>query len=150
MTGIMLAAINSFGASKGTLTLNALGAFGFDFSSPWSSSAAIKVNTNGEVQECSNGSCISQNAGVEWIDAFGASEDSSDYEAYMTKTSGTTPSGTAVDTWVTISSNLSWTLTRTSQGTTTFNGTLEIREIADTSNTTGAVSVIIECDNNPF
>lgn len=52
-----------------------------------------------------------------------------DYEAYMEDlgTGSTTPSGAAVDSWLALSSTRTWTLTRSSVGTATFNGRIRIR-----------------------
>lgn len=52
-----------------------------------------------------------------------------DYEIYMEDlgTGSTTPSGAAVDTWLALSTTRTWTLTRSTAGTATFNGRVRIR-----------------------
>ena len=69
-----------------------------------------------------------------------------DYEVELSKTSGTlTSSGPAVDTWHTISTDRIWTWSSTAPFEVTWNGTIEVREIANTSNTdTSSISITLE------
>lgn len=129
-----------------TLTLNSLASSDFDFSSPYSSTAGVRVLTSGAVQEIIADAWTSQNPGVEWIDGFIYSA-ASDYEVQLTKSSGTDPSsGPALTSFHTISTTRQWTWTRTTVGSTSFVGTMTIREIADTSNSVSA-SVVISIEN---
>ena len=59
-----------------------------------------------------------------------------DYEVRLTKSAGADPaSGPALATWHTISSNIVWEWTQSfGAGTTSFTGTLEVREITNTAN----------------
>lgn len=130
------------------LTLTSLVSNDFDFSaSPWSSAVGVRVSTNGDVLERLFDIYVIQNSGVEWIDDGGAT--ASNYEVFVTKTSGTNniqPSN--LDTW------LALTVTRTFQdgnvtveGTYSWIGTMEIREISTPGNTTGVISVIMSVEN---
>ena len=71
-----------------------------------------------------------------------------DYEALLTKTSGAlgNPTGASVGSWVALTSNATWTWSTTSNFPVTWNGSLEIREVADTSNSdsTPFVQVTLE------
>ena len=53
------------------------------------------------------------------------------YECRATLNSGTSPAGSAVGSWLALSSGRSWNLTRTSLGTVTCNLTIEIRRASD-------------------
>ena len=134
--------------SGATLTLNDLSSSGFDFSGPpWDSDAGVRILTNGDVEELVIGSWTAQNSGVEWIDDGGAT--SSDYECYLTKTSGTdTNVGAALDTWHTISTTILFQLSNTIEADQTFVGTMTIREIANTSNSVSA-TVTLTANNGP-
>lgn len=138
---------NAAFAAGATLTLNALSSSDFDFSSPYNSQAGVRANVNGDIQELNTvGSWVSQNSGVEWIDDGGAT--ASDYEVRLsvTSSSGTaTFSGPALGSFHTLSTTRQYTWTKTVVGSFQWNGTMTIREIADTSNSVSAtVSISIE------
>lgn len=100
--------------------------------------AGIRVQTDGTVQEIVSNLWTSQNPGTEWIDAF-VSTAASDYEVQLVKSSGFDPSaGPALTSWHTISTLRQWTWSTATSGLKTFNGTLTIREIADTGNSVSA------------
>ena len=70
-----------------------------------------------------------------------------DFEALLTKTSGAlgNPSGAPVGSWTTINPDRVWTWTSSVGFEVTWNGTLQIREIANTSNSdTANVTVSLE------
>lgn len=136
------------GGVEAVLTLTTLVTSDFDLSpSPWQSTVGLRVATNGEVLEQTFNTYIPQNAGTEWINDGGAT--ASEYEVRVVKTSGTnniqpnnlgswlalTVTRTFSDNNVTIEGNYSWL------------GTVEIREIANTSNTTGTISLTMTVDN---
>lgn len=140
--------IQAGGGTTAVLTLNALSSSDSDGSSPYSSTAGIRVLTNGDIEEIIADTWTAQNSGTEWIDDAGAT--ASDYEVQLEKTSGTDPSsGPALASFHTINATLQWTWTSTTAGTTSFNGTLTIREIADTGNSVSA-SVSIFITNGGF
>lgn len=56
--------------------------------------------------------------------------DGDDYEVRFTKNSGTTPSGSSLNTWLALSATRSVTLSRSSIGSSTCNLTVEIRDVA--------------------
>lgn len=117
---------------------------GFDLSSPYDARAAVKVDTDGYMYRLVSGS-FSQVSGAQyWIDNKSATK--SDYECKMEGT-GTTPNdyGLNLSTWYTLSSDRTWGLIRTTSGQEQFNGTLYIREIADTSNqVTCSITIDVE------
>lgn len=53
-----------------------------------------------------------------------------DFEIRATKTSGLTPSGSALSTWLPLSADQSWYFSRTSTGTSSCTLTIEIRDVA--------------------
>lgn len=136
---------------KGVLTLNALSSIDNDFSSPYSSTAGVRVQTSGDVQEIIADTWTSQNSGTEWINGFFGSDTASNYEVQLAKTSGTgTLSGPTLSTYHTISTTRQWTLTRTTVGTNTWIGTMTIREIADTSNSVSATVTLTVNNESGF
>jgi hypothetical protein len=68
-----------------------------------------------------------------------------DCEVYVTEVTGTFDSGDAVDTWhdLAVTGDLSFGVSQTTTGTTFCDFTIEIREKADTGNTTGAVAFTV-------
>lgn len=128
---------NSAGAD--TLTLNNFSASNSD--SPGPVSASIRLTTDGYLQRDIGAGYLNVNAGVEWIDNNTAGV-GSDYEVQLTKTTGTTPTGPTLATYHALSSTRTWTITRVPTGTTSFTGTLTVREIADTSNTVSCTVTI--------
>ena len=130
-------------AAGGTLTLNSLSSSRTLFG-PGSITSGVRVLTNEDVEEITfNGLWLSQNPGVEWIDDLGGAS-ASDYEVQLTGTqSGVgTFSGPALSQFHAISTTRQWTLTRSTQGSATFSGTMTIREIANTSNSVSAVVLL--------
>lgn len=136
------------GEGAATLTLNALSSSDSDTSSPYSSKAGIRVDRDGFINELSGGaSWVKQNSGIEWIDD-NSSDIGDSYEVYVTQTSGNEALDVGTeDSWTTINTNLEFSFTRTAPGVGTWLGTIEIREIADTGNTTGAVNIVLDVDN---
>ena len=134
--------------AQGTLALTNLSSSDFDVTAPYDSTAGVRVLTSGNVQELTGGgSWSSQNPSTEWIDAFGSGESASDYEVKLTKTAGTDPtSGPSLGVWHTISATRQWELNSTIIGLTSFSGTMDIREIADTGNSVSA-SVTLTVEN---
>ena len=134
------------GGSADTLTLNNLSSTHAPTDA--TATAGVRALRSGYVQELVNGvTWANQNAGTEWIDN-NAADIGDSYEVKLTLTSGTTPSGPTLGAWHTISSTRQWTLTRVIYGVDTFSGTMEIREIANTSNSVSA-SVTITANNIP-
>lgn len=133
-------------AAGGTLALGNLASSRSIFGSG-SVTVGVRTLTTGDVQEINfTGAWASQNPGVEWIDDFGGGS-SSDYEVQMVVASfigGGVFSGPALSQFHTISQTRQWTLNRETQGTSTWNGTMTIREIANTSNSVNAL-VLLTC-----
>lgn len=138
-------------AASGTLTLNSLSSSRSIFGTG-TVTVGVRTLTTGDVQEINfSGAWASQNSGVEWIDDFGGGS-SSDYEVQMAQSSfvgGGTFSGPTLSQFHTISQTRQWTLSRSTQGTSTWNGTMTIREIANTSNSVNAL-VLLTCTVDQF
>lgn len=94
--------------------------------SPTPAVATFTVQTSGDILEnvTDAGDWVSNKTGLS----------SSDFEARMTYVSGDTVDSGTVGSWVTISSDLVWSMQRAITGTNSGVYTLEIREIANTSN----------------
>lgn len=130
------------------IALTSLASFDFVLNSG-TALAGVRALRAGDVQELVNGiSWTTQNTATEWIEA--ACEESTVGDAYeikLTKSTGTTPTGPSLDVFHTINATQSWTVSRSSVGITSFTGTMEIREIADTANSVSAfVSLTAEFD----
>ena len=69
-----------------------------------------------------------------------------DYEVRLTLSSGTTPSGSDMATWLSCGTTRSWSITETRNGyyTTSFTGTLEIRMAASPQTVFATSSVSLE------
>jgi hypothetical protein len=129
-----------------TLLLNAMSSSDFDFTSPYSSTAGIRLLTTGVAQAIVFDSWT-QTGIDEWIDGF-TSGDSTAYECKLDYVSGTAPTMGNLAAWETISATKTWSWSSTTFGTTNFSGTLYIREIANTSNIVSC-SVTITLTNSP-
>jgi len=128
-----------------TLTLNSLVAISIDFDFPFFTNSAVRVTTAGQVWERKNGNWVLQNSGVEWIDDAGAT--ASDYEAKVVKTSGNMTADltgwTALDTYHDIDTTLGVDIENNGIGDYNWNGTLTIREKANTSNFVSASVALV-------
>lgn len=67
----------------------------------------------------------------------------SEFQVRLTGT-GDTPSGSALNTWITLSSNTNWSLSQNVQGFKTFNGTLEIRMSASPNTVLASSTIVID------
>ena len=103
--------------------------------------AGLAVRRNGDVQRFSEPSWFEQPAD-EWFTEFCRVATIGDgYEAYYSGT-GSTPTGAALDTWLTVNPDLEWFLEQTGVGSKVFNGTMQIREIAQPGNIVSAAAQI--------
>ncbi len=104
--------------------------------------AGVRCLRDGHVDEIqSGGAWVSQAAGTQYVNdnTFDVGDD---FEVMLTG-SGYALSGPALATWFTISSTRQWTLEpEKEEGSQTFNGTMTIREIADTGNSVSALVTI--------
>jgi len=107
-----------------------------------SATAGVRVQSNGNVSERSLLGYTEQNPASEWCDANGVAGVGSDFEARLTASSGSVDSGPSLSVWHTISSDLTWEITHGPSGTQEFVGTLEVREIANTGNSSSATVTI--------
>ena len=121
----------------------------------YASRADARVETDGDLSSAKSFNSTAQGSFVDigdWVDNKGLLT-SSNFQYNITKTSGTTPSGTAVHgndaTWSTITAALTWYLTRTTEGITTCELELQIREIADTGNI-DSTTITLTCENGPI
>lgn len=137
------------GGGSVTLTLNSLSSSDSDTSSPYQSDAGVRLLTDGDVQErLFGGSWASQNSGTEWIDDGGST--ASDYEAKIEKTSGVLTAlltgWSALNTYHDVDTTLQADVSSTVVGLRTWNGSITIREKADTGNSVNA-SVTMTVEN---
>lgn len=89
--------------------------------SPATATAEFRLNTDGNAQSRANlGTWTTQFA---WLLAGSIG----DYDCRMTMNSGTNFGGSSLSTWLSLSSIRSWSLSRSTNGTTTGTATLEIR-----------------------
>ncbi len=103
--------------------------------------AGLRVKRNGDVQE-KNGSWTIQNIATEWFaQACKTATIGDAYECHLSG-SGATPTGDAIDTWLTIDVDREWLLDRTEFGIVEFIGTMQVREIANPSNIVSASATI--------
>jgi hypothetical protein len=122
MSGIMCAVAGGGGGSVilTDLTVSASAA------SPSNASAAISLGTDGQMSRTINASSV--DIPGQWWNVAPQAGVGSLYEARFTETSGTVSSGTT-GSYLAISTIRSWSVTRSTLGTKTCTGTLEIRRI---------------------
>ena len=106
-------------------------------------SVFIRLNSNGTISK-DDGS-LGNYTDTEWVSPTSTGIGSS-YEVRATMTSGVTPSGT-FNSWIALSTNRTWTLSRSNLGTTTSSFTLQIRDTAtDTVQDSASISFNVEVD----
>lgn len=109
---------------------------GNDVSSPYYAAAGVKVDTDGYMYRLVTNGSWSQVSGADyWINNKSATM--SNYECQLVRTSGVASAnlyGLNLSTWYTLSVDRAWGISRSSQGNSSFAGTLYIREIANPSN----------------
>lgn len=111
--------VQLFGATENAFSFN-----------PTPANAGYRIPTDG-IEESGTGNPIS------YSDVLGAEEvvkpvsNLSDYEVRMTVNSGTFSSGTT-GTWQSLGTQRTWTKTQSSVGSSSVNGTIEIRKIGTT------------------
>ena len=96
--------------------------------------AGIKLKQNGDVQ-VKSGTYTTRNIATEWFtQACKNATIGDDYECHLSGT-GDTPTGAALDTWLTINPDREWLLDQDGGefGTKAFTGTMQIRNISDPS-----------------
>lgn len=98
---------------------------------PVNSTASISVNSSGTIVGSGNASSFTHN----WING---SFNPADYEVMLTVVSGSTPSGAAVGSWLSLSSNRTWSLNQTSFGIKSGTYTIQIRHISGSPSTSSA------------
>lgn len=100
---------------------------GHTASSPANAFCAFELQSDGDIQRyfgASNGDV------GDWITPISAAGGGAAYECRATLLSGTSPSGT-LNTWLSLTSDRSWSLSRSTIGTTTCTLTIEIRRASD-------------------
>lgn len=134
MSGIMMAAMASGGRANitnQTITDTRI--------SPDSATATYSLNTNGTASQFTSAFGTLAITG-EWWSAGTVTGIGNNYEARWTVVSGT-PSGAATGTWLALSTARSWTVTRSSVGTTSVVGTVEIRPTGGSVVTTATITI---------
>lgn len=109
-----------------------------------SSPASLQFNTDGYVYASSSTTQLVQQ--YLWRTGIGSS---SDYQVYATVVGGFTPTGSALDTWITISSNVQWNVSATAGNFRSSTLDVSIR-LAASPNTllAGPIAITIECDRS--
>lgn len=72
-----------------------------------------------------------------------------DYQILLTTVSGTSPSGSAIATWLALNSVREWSITRSGlaiPGTTESVFTLQIRRVSDSVVIAGPVTITLQCE----
>jgi len=100
-----------------------------------STTATLRLDADGDIMGSNGaGTSVTSDRG-DWINPKSAAGGA--YECRVTVTSGTLTSGTS-GSWQALSSDRSWAVTQASIGNKTCVFTLEIREVANTSNVVSA------------
>jgi hypothetical protein len=135
VTAIALARHSAFGGAPVLALPATIFSTGFDFAAPYDARAGVKVDTDGYMYSLVSNNWSQVSGSQYWIDDKSATM--SDYECQLVRISGASSAnlyGLNLSTYYTLSSDRAWGIQRTSSGSTTFTGTLYIREIANTSN----------------
>jgi len=108
-----------------------------------SASSQFQIRRDGTVWIKNSGSLQQSSDTKEWIDRKGDVV-GDQFEVIFNRTSGDVPTGT-MESYVSITSNITWTLTQTGVGSKTTNGNITIRRISNPSQSiTVAVSMTSE------
>ncbi len=103
--------------------------------------AGLAIRRDGDAQNFSHPSWFEELAD-EWFQERCRTATVGDaYEAFYSGT-GSTPTGAALDTWLPVNVDLEWFLEQTGIGAKTFNGTMQVREIANPDNIVSAAAQI--------
>ncbi len=108
MSGILIATITAVGGggnAKATLLNSAYYA-----QDATSASSALRIGNDGNVSQGENGTFT--------VDYAWTGEPASGFEVYASVTSGSTPSGASLSTWLSLGTTRTWTLTNSASGTT--------------------------------
>jgi hypothetical protein len=106
-------------------------------------SVFIRLNSDGTISKDDGN--LANYTDTEWVSPTSTGIGSS-YEVRATMTSGVTPVGT-FNSWIALSTNRTWSLSRSSLGTTNSAFTLEIRDTAtDTVQDSAAITFAVEVD----
>lgn len=135
---------NFTGATKVTLAASLPASFSmFDFAiSPTNALTSLLVNNDGTYETYVGG--FLQDSGT-WKTGSGTV---GDYQVRLTKTSGNNPTGSALATWITLSSSAAWYINETRDGyySNAFTGTLEIRMTASPNTVLDSASVTMQAE----
>lgn len=108
-------------SNVGTDIVNLLGCSESDVvSDPSTAAVGYYINSSGVESATSGASTTFTNQAVT------PSSNAGLYEVRLTGT-GTTPTGSALNTWLALTSNRAWSLSRSVTGSVNFSGTIEIR-----------------------
>lgn len=119
MSGIMCA---FFAVGEPTVTLNNVNALS-DVITPTNALCQYELTSGGDVRMTQTNNTV--NDVGDWVAAVYAP---GSYECLLHVNSGTSPSGSALDTWLALTSTRNWQLSRTSLGTSSNNCTISIRK----------------------
>lgn len=108
----------------------------------FASPSSLQINSDGYVYGSSGITQLVQQ--YQWQTGIGSA---GDYQVYATLTSGTTPGGSALNTWLTLSSNAQWNITALAGNFRSATLDVSIRLTAAPNTVlAGPTSITIECD----
>ena len=129
-------------AAGDTITVNNGTITDIDFVSPFSASVLLTYESDGTISTfLTQGSDNADSLG-NWIDPLSSAPGT--YEIKATLNSGSLSSGTT-GTWLALTSDRSWSVSRSTTGTTTANLTIEIRDNGGPTLDSGTVIISAEC-----
>ncbi|KKK78875.1 hypothetical protein LCGC14_2839170, partial [marine sediment metagenome] len=108
---------------------------------PSNAYAGLKIKRSGDIQ-IKEGGWTTIRVLTEWFTFLCKTASLGDaFEVYLSGT-GNTPTGDVLDTWLALTQDREWLLTRTAIGSLSFTGTMQIRKIANPSNIVSASAAI--------
>jgi hypothetical protein len=109
----------------------------------FASPASFQVNSNGYVYGSVGVQQLVQQ--YQWLTGIGSS---GDYQVYATVAAGFSPTGSALDTWITLSSSAQWNLTATAGNFRQSILNVSIRLTAAPNTVLATATIDLECDRS--
>jgi hypothetical protein len=103
--------------------------------------ATFRLNTNGDIEKVEGATTTVLGA---WISN---PANAASYECRATLTEGDTPTGSALGSWLALSSSRSWTLTQSVAGTKSCTLSIDIRLIGGEATSTALISLLADWDS---
>lgn len=125
-----------------TITVNSGTVTDIDFISPFSASVLLTYESDGTISTFLTQGSDNADALGNWIDPLSSAP--GNYEIKATLSSGTLTSG-VTGTWLALTSDRSWSVSRSTTGTTSATLTIEIRDDGGPTLDSGTVTISAEC-----